>query len=112
EQKRRSDNRGLHGPYGAEWLLLTAFPTLKRGAKDRCASGAKEIRIGLIEKSAWLTKWIHAIALRIVCFCRNGGSPLSTIGIRAAFTTCHLSTRSHPATFGIKQYVAVRPFIE
>ncbi|HEV2484120.1 MAG TPA: hypothetical protein VGT08_01200, partial [Terracidiphilus sp.] len=63
EQKRRSDNRGLHGPYGAEWLLLTAFPTLKRGAKDRCASGAKEIRIGLVEKSVRLAKWIHAIAL-------------------------------------------------
>src|ERR1035438_2128590 len=42
--------RGLHRPYRAEWLLLTAFPTLKRGANDHCASGAKEIGISLINK--------------------------------------------------------------
>jgi hypothetical protein len=43
EQTRPSDNRGLHRPYGAAWLLLIAFPTLKRGANDHCASGATEI---------------------------------------------------------------------
>src|ERR1035437_5866678 len=37
-------------PDGAEWLLLTAFPTLKRGANDRCASGAIEIVISLVNK--------------------------------------------------------------
>ena len=43
-------------PYGADELLLAAFPTLKRGANDRSASGA----IGI--EPVWSTKGIHAIA--------------------------------------------------
>ena len=50
EQTRRSDNRGLHRPDGAEWLLLITFPTLKRGANDHCASGATEIGTSLVNK--------------------------------------------------------------
>jgi len=42
--------RSLHRPDGAEGLLLTAFPTLKRGANDRCASGATEIGASLVSK--------------------------------------------------------------
>jgi hypothetical protein len=37
-------------PYGANWLWLAAFPTLKRGANHRCASGATEIATSLINK--------------------------------------------------------------
>jgi len=36
--------------YGADWLLLTLFPTLKRGANHHSASGAIEIGTGLVEK--------------------------------------------------------------
>jgi len=37
-------------PYGAHRLLLALFPTLKRGANDRCASGAIEIGSSLNDK--------------------------------------------------------------
>ena len=36
----------MRRPYGAERLILAFFPTLKRGANDRCASGAIEIGTG------------------------------------------------------------------
>ena len=32
-------------------LMLTSFPTLKRGANDRCASGAMEIGARLVKES-------------------------------------------------------------
>jgi hypothetical protein len=35
--------------YGADWLLLAPFPTLKRGANHRCASGAMEIGAPLVD---------------------------------------------------------------
>jgi hypothetical protein len=38
----------LRRPYGAESLLRIPFPTLKRGANHRCASGAMEIGTGLV----------------------------------------------------------------
>ena len=38
----------LRRPYGAGSLLLIPFPTLKRGANHRCASGAMEIGTGLV----------------------------------------------------------------
>jgi hypothetical protein len=40
----------LHRPDGADELLLAALPTLKRGANDRCASGAIEIGTGLFNE--------------------------------------------------------------
>jgi hypothetical protein len=39
----------LHRPYGAESLLFTAFPTLKRGANHHCASGALVIGTSLAD---------------------------------------------------------------
>ena len=43
--------RRLHRPDGADELLLVCFfPTLKRGANDRCASGAIEIGSCLVNK--------------------------------------------------------------
>jgi len=40
----------LRRPYGADRLLLALFPTLKRGANDRCASGAIEIGTSVVNK--------------------------------------------------------------
>ena len=42
-------------PTGADRLLPTRFPTLKRGANDHCASGAIEIGTMLV------SKMVHAI---------------------------------------------------
>jgi len=42
----------LHRPDGADELLLAALPTLKRGANDRCASGAIQIGTSLVNKRA------------------------------------------------------------
>jgi len=37
-------------PSGAESIFLATFPTLKRGANNRCASGAIELGTSLINK--------------------------------------------------------------
>ncbi len=43
EQIGWSDNRGCAAPTGLYGYFLITFPTLKRGANVRCASGAKPI---------------------------------------------------------------------